>query len=198
MYVGDCTNSSLKYLPISLPPIINWLSVSGNSIVFFDDRIFDQKHLTKINASSNKNKIRELSDSFVVNAKRLSSLDISNNKINSLPKNLTQLTTLKEMWMAGNELKCQCNNIFVRDWIVNNSNIVKDYDLVRCQMPDETRIPVIQMDEGNLGCIYKFPMWTISSKYLSILCNILESKEPPMQLNFVSKCLIHLILCFVI
>ena len=103
----------------------------------------------------------------MVKAKRLSSLDISYNKINSLPKNLAQLTTLKEIRMAGNELKCQCDNIFIRDWIVNNSNIVKDYDKVRCQMPDETWVPVVGMDEENLGCIYKFPMWTISSKNIS-------------------------------
>ena len=174
--MADCSNSNLKYLPASLPPTTNWLIVSTNSIRFLDAKIFlGQKHLTKINARSNK--ITNLTDNFVASAKGLTSLDISYNNINSLPKSLTQLTILQKIWMAGNELKCQCDNIFIRDWIVNNINIVKDHDKVQCQMPDETWIPVIEMDEGNLGCVYKFPLWTISSKFSFVLCNHLESTK---------------------
>ena len=174
--MADCSNSNLKYLPASLPPTTNWLIVSTNSIRFLDAKIFlGQKHLTKTNARSNK--ITNLTDNFLASAKGLTSLDISYNNINSLPKSLTQLTTLQKIWMAGNELKCQCDNIFIGDWIVNNSNIVKDHDKVQCQMPDETWIPVIEMDEGNLGCVYKFPLWTISSKFSFVLCNHLESTK---------------------
>ena len=92
-------------------------------------------------------------------------LDISYNNLTTLPQKIKNLTSIEKIDINGNQFKCQCDNNWMRNWILNNTDIVKNYKTVTCEMPSGKRIPVIEMSEEDMGCHYHFPLWTIASKF---------------------------------
>ena len=164
--VADCTGLGLTDLPQSLPLSIDCLYLSRNKISSFHNNATTFRQLTKLNLSSNT--IDELSNAFLnwlLEDSQLTSLDISKNKLTTLPPGIKGVTSsLNELWISGNRFKCLCDHIWIKDWLVNNSGTVKDFNDVKCQMKSGKWIPMIEMHEENLGCVFRFPLWTISSK----------------------------------
>ena len=164
--VADCSNSGLTGPPQKIPPSIEWLILSGNEINVLNENAIVLQDLTKLNLSDNM--IPQLTSGFVnwlIDGSKLSVLDISNNKLTTLPKNIKNATSyLDELRISGNKFECLCDHIWIRDWLVNSSDIVTDFGDVQCYMKSGEWISLIQMNEEDLGCVFKFPMWTISSK----------------------------------
>ena len=123
-------------------------------------------HTSKLDLKNNK--LFKLSEGFLdimIKNKRLSHLDISNNSLTTLPHNIQKLT-LKTLKLAGNNFKCQCDNMWMKEWMLNNSDMITDYKTVQCQMSSDRQIPVIKMNAEDLGCIPEdFKLWKISGKH---------------------------------
>ena len=105
--VANCSNSGLTQIPSSLPKELNWLIMSVNYISFLGEVYFNNTslgHLSKLN--SERNTIVNISSSFMkifIQSSRLSLLDLSFNKLRSLPKNIKNLTFLQEVKISGNQ-----------------------------------------------------------------------------------------------
>ena len=129
--VAKCT--VVNELPPSLPDDLDWLILSGNNITeLVDTNNTLLTGLSKLDLNSNSIKI--ISSEFLEQFSQLSSLDISNNKLNSLPKILENLTKLEEVWISGNDFECNYGNIWMSYWAENQTDFIQDLEETKCQM----------------------------------------------------------------
>ena len=155
---------------------MDWLILSHNSISYINKDLENLKFLreiSKLNLSYNGlvNLSNEVLDIFP-NDENLKVLDISNNNLTSLSENVKNITSLEEIWISGNHLKCSCDNNWMKKWILNQSHLVVDYQKVQCQMPSDARIPITQMDPVKLECFPEkaaFSLWKILGEHNLIL-----------------------------
>ncbi len=158
--VADCSNSHLSHIPSDLPFETEWLIVANNSISVLHYKPYF-KHLRKLDLQGNK--IDNLMNDFVyslLNSSQIRYINIAQNKLTSLPRNFENLTLQCSVSIFGNPLKCSCDSVWMKHWVLNNSNIMGQ---VTCQMDSGRWIPVVQMDKADLGCD-NFPVWGIAGK----------------------------------
>ena len=166
--IADCSISGLKQIPSSLPKDLDWLILFKNNITDFGKNFRELPflpHISTLNAKENG--LMNISSDFIeifINSSKLASLDISSNKLVTLPANIQNITSLKILSLSGNSFTCNCDNIWMKDWILIKSHIIQNYKNATCQLPSGTRIPIIQMSKADLGCIPTtgpFALWKI-------------------------------------
>ena len=170
VFVANCFGSGLTEIPLSLPDYIDWLIISSNKISNMSNITLNAKflpHISALDLKQNGLRIipRDFLDIFVLSS-NLVSLDISNNNLTNLPKLLKNISSINEMWISGNPFKCECDNMWMKKWILNNSNVIKDYKTAYCQTGSGKKTDIIHMSEIDLGCVSKdkneFPTWQIT------------------------------------
>ena len=155
--VADCSNLGLVEIPQNLPNYTDWLIVSENNISSLNQEILETSYfpyLTKLDISGNSLvNISNLFEVYTCSISRLSLLDISNNNLTTLPRNIMNISSLSNLWLDGNSFKCICDNFWMRDWL-NNSGIVENYTNITCTMSkaDAKEIRMIDMDPQEVGC----------------------------------------------
>ncbi len=158
--VADCSNSQLTQLPSILPAETEWLILANNSISHLHYQTYF-KHLSKLNLHGNK--IGNLTKHFVddlIYSSQITHLSIAHNQLKSLPRNVLNFTLQSSISVSGNPLRCSCDSVWMKHWVLNNSNIMGQ---VTCQMDSGRWISVVQMDKADLGCD-KFPKWGIAGR----------------------------------
>ena len=183
--MADCSNSGLTKIPSSLPDDLDWLLLSGNNISFLGGKASNHntlKHISKLIIQNNR--ITNISEKFLdifTNNLQLSCLDLSSNNLKSLPQNIRNITSLETLNIWDNKFQCSCDSTWMRNWILNNSEIIKKYKEVKCQMKDGKWIPLVQMNEVDMGCVStgSFAIWKIVGQ----LCK--KTKNPRANLSFV-------------
>ena len=56
----------------------------------------------------------------------------------------------------------------MKDWFLNKTDLIDDYENVLCQMTSGKWIPVVKMDKADMECVPSeeiFPTWKIAGKY---------------------------------
>ncbi len=56
---------------------------------------------------------------------------LASNKITELPRFFETHTLKTQLWLAGNPYKCNCGMMWMRDWLVNATN-VRDKENITC------------------------------------------------------------------
>ena len=152
--VADCAHAGLTQIPKSLPNDTDWLNISGNNI-----SSLQTEDLEPLNALSRldlrDNRIRYITESFVEYLNTHStivSLDISDNELRFIPRKFESTKFLKTLTLSGNRFECQCNNIWMKNWLIVSREMVQDFNTVDCQVESGTRIPFIQVTDAQLTC----------------------------------------------
>ena len=165
--VADCSNSGLMHIPNALPEQTDWLLLSGNNISSFSLPVnHTLYHLSQLDLCGNSlvSISAEVMDSFIQNDNLLY-LNISNNKLRSLPENIKNLTSLKTVKLSENTFECSCKNFWMKEWLLNETQIVDDYQNIKCQMKSGKWISVVHMDKTDMGCVDSsgdtFSIWNI-------------------------------------
>ncbi len=84
-------------------------------------------------------------------------VDILNNNITSLPKEITQLKKIQ--WkLSGNPFQCDCDMIWMAEWFVNTTmpsgeHTVLDYRNVTCKSGDFFGQPIYTLRADKMDCI---------------------------------------------
>ena len=175
MLVANCSDSGLQNVPASLPEHTNWLLLSGNNLIVLNT-INSQstellQYLTKLDL--NGSKIRNISSAFFdifVENNTLLYLDLSKNELRSIPENVQNLSSLQTLKMSGNKFKCSCDNFWMKDWFLDETDTIYDFENVLCQMASEKWIPIVKMDKVDMGCvpseeIFSIDLWKIAGRY---------------------------------
>ena len=155
--VAKC--SGVSHIPTSLPHDLDWLILSGSNIPTLDEtNTTFQSSLSKLDLRSNQ--IEWIPDEFLQQFTQLLSLDVSNNKLSSLPRILENMTSLSEICISGNSFECNCQDTWITEWVVKNLKVIKDVHSAKCQMESGSRIQIKHADRMNMGCInYQLPKW---------------------------------------
>ena len=116
----------------------------------FDDILY---HLSKLDLHGNNltNISAEMFDGFIL-TNTLLYLDLSNNEISNLPEKIRNLSSIKTLKISGNKFKCSCETFWMREWLLNETQVVEDFENVKCQMKSGKWIPVVHMDKADMGC----------------------------------------------
>ena len=168
--VADCSHSSLTHIPDAIPEQTDWLILSENNISSFsldnspiNDTIY---HLSQLDLCDNSlvNISSDMVDRFI-QTHTLMYLNISNNQLRSMPENIRNLTSLKTLKIFGNKFKCSCKSFWMKEWLLNETQVVQDYENIKCQMKSGKWIPIVHMDKTDMGCVDSnddtFSIWNI-------------------------------------
>ncbi len=99
----------------------------------------------------------------------VTSLNLANNKLTYISPNIKTTTHhLKELWLGGNPIECDCSMTWMIDFLTNSSlisgdNLVKDYMDVICADSVYYGTPVYALNPVKMGCYprNKKPIWII-------------------------------------
>ena len=168
--VANCSYSGLTHIPDSLPEQTDWLLLAGNNISSLKTESNDTLyHLSQLDLYDNSisNISFEAIDHFI-QTNTLMYLNISKNQLRNLPENIKNLTSLTTLKIHGNIFECSCENFWMKEWLLNETQIVDDYKNIKCQMKSEKWIPVVRMDKADMGCVHSsedmFALWKIIGK----------------------------------
>ena len=153
--MADCAHAGLTQIPKSLPKDTDWLILSGNNISSVQVVVLQLLYgLSKLQLQNNN--IKYISEHFVqyLNTQsNLIDLNISNNELKGIPSILqSSKKKLRKLSLSGNKFDCNCNNIWMKNWLITNRKIVQTYDLVECQMESGEMIPFVEISDADLTC----------------------------------------------
>ena len=158
--VADCSNLGLIEIPQNLPNYTAWIIVSGNNISSLDHETLKTPilaYITRLDISGNR--LENISHEFIElfthpYFSRLSFLDISSNNLVRLPRNIMNISSLRNLRLTGNPFQCNCKNLWMKNWL-NNSNIIENSTNIRCTMskPLRKEILMIEMNEEDMECL---------------------------------------------
>ena len=156
--MADCAHAGLTQIPKSLPIDTDWLIFPGNNISSFG--IVDLQFLHDISRLDlSNNKIKHISKDFVEYLRTNSNvvnLDISNNELKFIPKIFESVNFLKKLRISGNRFECKCKNMWMKNWIKDNTETIEDYNVVNCQMEFGKSIPFVKLSDADLTCASMF------------------------------------------
>ena len=146
----DCSSKHLKHLPHdhTVPNITDYLDFSNNTIGHLCGR---HTYLRRIfGLKVNNGKIYSICDDMLnILAKgKIQALDLSKNYLRRLPPRIQNLKNLTEIGLSGNPFVCDCNMLWMKDWINRFNRTVKTLDRIKCN--NDTLI--IKLDAVEMGC----------------------------------------------
>ena len=158
-----------KMLPAKIPNMTNWLTISGGNIGHLckNNSYFDQ--ISTLNLSTNG--ITSICESFLESVMKpnvTKLLDLSGNKITSLPKIILQ-GHFETIWLSGNEFECICDMLWMAKWLdesilPSGGHLVHDYNKVICNNNRYKGIPIFKMNATYMNCLpllREMPAWGI-------------------------------------
>ena len=101
----------------------------------------------------------------MLNYKNMTSLNLADNKLVSIPQNLTyldKLDKLERVFLGGNPFHCDCDMSWMMKWINNFTDVpggrlVSDYKNMKCHSGKMIGKPIYQLDEVEMEC-YPYKM----------------------------------------
>ena len=168
--VANCSHSGLTEVPDSVPKHTDWLLLSGNNVSFLttmnkeiNDTFYHLSHLD-LDGNNIANISSEIVDGFI-QSNTLVYLNISNNKLISLPENIRNLTSLRTLKLSGNNFECSCGNFWMKQWLLNETHVVTEFESIKCKLASGKMISMVHMDKIDMGCVepreHGFPIWNI-------------------------------------
>ena len=157
--VYNCSSTNRTTIPPEkhLPMGTDWLDVSDNRLNYLCGK---HPYLKKISSFFlTNNNISEICDSTLNTLKRgrLELLELSRNKLNGLPRLIQNVTSLVQIWLLDNPLKCDCNMLWMKNWMENFNKsgyrVVQKYHYLTCENMDQYYIHAL--DPVQMGCFPK-------------------------------------------
>ena len=153
--VYDCSHG--YEFPMNIPNNTNWLLCSNSHIYGLPDDIPFLKNITNLNISNNNiQTISEKSLTSLDKFRKLKMLDISNNVITIIPKELQHFEGLEAVFLAGNPIGCNCDMLWLISWmnkfLPDGTRIVRDYEKVKCS---KTNKLIYKLTAVEMGCFPK-------------------------------------------
>ena len=145
--IFDCQNLGLSEIPRLIPNETEWLILRGNHIT---SGCADLGYLGNgCHLDLKDNLISELCVNMI---EHFYYVDISNNKIEMLPESITHVTNMSLM-LGGNPYRCECDIFWMSEWLVDENDIVKDYQNVKCKSGKNIGQQIKTLTKDKMDCI---------------------------------------------
>ena len=124
----------LTYLPPNnvVPNNTDYLQLSANNIT---ELYGTQLYLRNILGLTLKNgRISSVSENILYSLERgrIQTLDLTNNKIQTLPQAIRLIESLTDVGLSGNPLVCNCDTLWMKDWLMTFNQSRRDLLRVKC------------------------------------------------------------------
>ena len=130
--IFDCRDKNFTSLPDNAPLYTDQLSASGNNfgnIAKVEKYMEDITHLDISN--SNVSSITDgVMKSMLKNLKTLNVLEI-------LPQSIIEAKLFTELFISNNSYDCNCDMIWMRDWLVKATNVMDKEEVVCSQWKND-------------------------------------------------------------
>ena len=151
-----------------VPNSTDYLEFSANNIT---EIYGSQAYLRNILGLNLKNgRISTVSENFLNTLARgkIQTLNLTNNNIQTLPKAIKQIDSLIDIGLSHNPLICNCDTIWMKDWLITFNESRRDLLRVKCN----NGTSILKLD--GLECFGKeLPTWLKSLIGLSVGLTIL-------------------------
>ena len=101
-------------------PDTDWLLLSGNNLGSLNKAPNYLENITLLNISSSN--ITYIDKTVIV--ENVKSLDISGNKLKTLPQTITTINSTTELWISDNPYECNCDMIWMKNWLIDATNVL--------------------------------------------------------------------------
>ena len=154
----DCSASNLYTLPKNsdVPNNTDCQNFRNNKITVLNANETYLKEIIHLDISNNT--LEYIFGDKIRNLQKLRLLNISHNKLKTLPREIVNLTGLTQVWLSGNPFTCNCDMLWMADWMANfttdpdsDVRVVQDYYQVKC---GDGR-PIHLLDPVQMGCFPK-------------------------------------------
>ncbi len=125
----DCSDQGMVDFPGEIQPLTDKLILSGNNIKHLQNM---DNNLTQVKQLDfENNDIDHISNkSFKMLLSNVNKLNLKRNNLRRLPI-LLQTSTKTQLWLGHNPYKCNCDMMWMRDWLQNATNVM-DKDNITC------------------------------------------------------------------
>ncbi len=125
----DCSYQGMVDTPREVLPLTEKLIMSGNHMRLLENI---NKNLTKVKQFDfENNSIRHIGNKATKTLLwNVNTLNLVRNKLTKLPI-LFQASTKIQFWLGQNPYECNCNMMWLRDWLQNATNVV-DKENITC------------------------------------------------------------------
>ena len=128
--IFNCSNKNLTKLPDTIENETSSFVVKGNN---FGKVLRARTYLSRLTRLDMSSSNIESIDNDVIRemTKTLKYLDISNNTLQYLPKEIQNTNNLTKLWISDNPYTCDCDMLWMRDWLIDATNVI-DKEHVTC------------------------------------------------------------------
>ncbi len=126
----NCSFNNMTTLPAKLLPGTELLIMTGNNLGNLDSvpenfPVLKQLDLTRCNIWTTSSKVMKIFFSKIDN------LNLSNNKMKQISRIIQTEEFHAKLWLSKNPYECNCDMMWMRDWLQNASNVV-DKENITC------------------------------------------------------------------
>ena len=156
--IYNCSSQTLETVPKTIPNFTDWILLENNKV---DSLHAPIKFLDKIRFLNLKtNSISFIPGTFtseLLKSKTMKQLNLVENKLTSIPKQMQNLRHLEKIWLSGNPFHCDCEMTWMIRWLNNftttsGKHIVVDYQHLKCHSGKLIGLPIFVLNEVLLGC----------------------------------------------
>ena len=101
----------------------DWLLLSGNNLGSLNKAPNYLENITLLNLSSSH--ITQIDETVMaVIVTNINHLDISRNYLKTLPETIKNINDSSKLRISNNPYKCNCDMMWMKDWLIDNKNVV--------------------------------------------------------------------------
>ena len=126
----NCSNRNLTRLPDTALNGTDWVIVTGNNlrhVTTAPEYLPTVLHLDL----SRSNVTGITADVIVKTLEKAKYLNIAMNNLTQVPEEIRRSSNGTELWMSGNPYRCDCDVMWMRDWLLEATNVM-DIQNVTC------------------------------------------------------------------
>ena len=149
--VYDCSYQNYTALPHSVQPGTNWLILCNNSLTSLSIPQTYFNVTSYIDVSTNN--ILAITDNIIAafnKSNTLIGVNLTYNKLKSIPIGFRTLSKLQKIWMYGNPFDCNCDMTWMINWL--NTTTVQDGKSIRCATGSQIGTLIYKLNTTKMGC----------------------------------------------
>ena len=167
--IVDCRNRKLLQMPNRIPQEAKELLLDNNQLSEVAPRQY-LSHLKKLTLVNNQ--LARVMDSFIYQLELIQVLDLSFNRLPELPKVIQKLQ-FNTLNVLNNFLRCDCNSLWLKDWIIQHRESIVDSDQILCNSGKGQGEPIMFVKDGYFVCPPpEVPDWAVALGILSAISTL--------------------------